>query len=145
MLILRTPDLYTSGTIVFGAIDLFSDWDVIIKIKFKTDVPECMREVVRVFKSYGHNVLRMHTDGEAVFHSDEAFDAHLLTLPLGQRSAMPDRETVRTQAISQVEWMMSGGVTFALSLLMYIFAAALLSAVASLLLHQIWGIRPFQG
>ena len=33
---------------------------------------------------------------------------------------MPDRETVRTQAISQVEWMMSGGVTFALSLLMYI-------------------------
>ena len=77
--------------------------------------------------------------------SDAAFDDYLLTLPLGQRSAMPDRETVRAQAISQLEWMMSGGVTFALSLLMYIFAAALLSAVASLLLHQIWGIRPFQG
>ena len=77
--------------------------------------------------------------------SDAAFDAYLLTLPLGQRRAVPDRETVRAQAISQVEWMMSGGVTFALSLLMYIFAAALLSAVASLLLHQIWGIRPFQG
>lgn len=77
--------------------------------------------------------------------SDAAFEDHLLTLPLGQRDAMPDRETVRAQAISQVEWMMSGGVTFALSLLMYIFAAALLSAVASLLLHQIWGIRPFQG
>ena len=77
--------------------------------------------------------------------SDAAFKDHLLTLPLGQRDAMPDRETVRAQAISQVEWMMSGGITFALSLLMYIFAAALLSAVASLLLHQIWGIRPFQG
>ena len=77
--------------------------------------------------------------------SDAAFDAYLLTLPLGQRRAMPDRETVRAQAISEVEWMMSGGVTFALSLLMYIFAAALLSAVASLLLHQIWGIRTFQG
>ena len=77
--------------------------------------------------------------------SDASFDAYLLTLPLGQRSAMPDRETVRAQAISQMEWMMSGGVTFALSLLMYIFAAALLSAVASLLLHQIWGIRTFQG
>ncbi len=77
--------------------------------------------------------------------SDEAFDSYLLTLPLGQRSAMPDRETVNKQAISHVEWMMSGGVTFALSLLMYIFAAALLSALASMLLHQIWGIRPFQG
>ena len=77
--------------------------------------------------------------------SDAAFDAYLLTLPLGQRDAVPDRETVRAQATSQVEWMMSGGVTFALSLLMYIFAAALLSAVASLLLHQIWRIRPFQG
>ena len=82
---------------------------------------------------------------EEFTRSDAAFDDYLLTLPLGQRSAMPDRETVRAQAISQVEWMMSGGVTFALSLLMYIFAAALLSAVASVLLHQIWGIRPFQG
>jgi len=77
--------------------------------------------------------------------SDAAFEDPLLTLPLGPRDAMPDRETVRAQAISQVEWMMSGVVTFALSLLMYIFAAALLSAVASLLLHQSWGIRPFQG
>jgi hypothetical protein len=75
LLILRTPDLYTNGTIIFGAIDLFSDWDLIIKIKFKTDVPECLKEVVRVFKSHGHDVMRMHTDGEAVFHSDEAFDA----------------------------------------------------------------------
>ena len=77
--------------------------------------------------------------------SDAAFDAYLLTLPLGQRATMPDRKTMHTQAISQVEWMMSGGVTFALSLLMYVFAAALLTAVASLLLHQIWGIQSFQG
>ena len=75
LLILRTPDLYTSGTIIFGAIDLYSDWDVIIKIKFKTDVPECLREVVRIFKAHGHDVQRMHTDGEAIFHSEEAFGA----------------------------------------------------------------------
>ena len=42
LLILRTPDAYTNGTIIFGAIDLHSDWDLIIKIKFKTDVPECV-------------------------------------------------------------------------------------------------------
>ena len=42
LLILRTPDAYTNGTIIFGAIDLHSDWDLIIKIKFKTDVPECL-------------------------------------------------------------------------------------------------------
>ena len=41
LLILRTPDAYTNGTIIFGAIDLHSDWDLIIKIKFKTDVLEC--------------------------------------------------------------------------------------------------------
>lgn len=75
LLILRTPDLYTGGTIIFGAIDLYSDWDVIIKIKFKTDVPECLREVVRIFKALGHDVMRMHTDGEAIFHSEEAFGA----------------------------------------------------------------------
>ena len=45
LLILRTPDLYTNGTIIFGAIDLYSDWDLITKIKFKTDVPECLKEV----------------------------------------------------------------------------------------------------
>ena len=37
LLILRTPDLFTGGTIIFGAIDLYSDWDVVIKIKYKTD------------------------------------------------------------------------------------------------------------
>ena len=47
---------------------------MIIKIKFKTDVPECLREVVRIFKAYGHDVQRMHTDGEAIFHSEEAFE-----------------------------------------------------------------------
>ena len=40
LLILRTPNLFTGGTIVFGAIDLYSDWDFVIKIKHKTDVPE---------------------------------------------------------------------------------------------------------
>ena len=74
LLILRTPDLFTGGTIIFGAIDLYSDWDVIIKIRYKTDVPECMKEVLRIFKAYGHEVRRLHTDGEAIFHSDETFE-----------------------------------------------------------------------
>ena len=71
LLILRTPDIFTGGTICFGAIDLYSDWDLLIKIKHKSDVPDCIREVLQVWKSYGHNVLRMHTDGEVVFHSSE--------------------------------------------------------------------------
>ena len=76
--------------------------------------------------------------------SDAAFDAYMMTLPLGQRDAR-DRVTFRSNEISTIETIMSGKVMFVLSLLTYIFAAALLSAVASLLLHQIWGIRPFQG
>ena len=76
--------------------------------------------------------------------SDAAFDAYMMTLPLGQRDAR-DRDTFRSNEISTIETIMSGKVMFVLSLLTYIFAAALLSAVASLLLHQIWGIRPFQG
>ena len=28
-----------------------------------------------MFKAHGHDVRRMHTDGEAVFHSDEVYDA----------------------------------------------------------------------
>ena len=36
--------------------------------------------------------------------------------------------------------MLSGGVTFVLSLITYLFAAMLLSLCATVLLHQIWGI-----
>ena len=63
LLILRTPDLFTGGTIIFGAIDLYSDWDVLIKIKYKTEVPECMREVLRICASHDITVGRMHTHG----------------------------------------------------------------------------------
>ena len=30
---------------------------------------------MRIFKASRHDVQRMHTDGEAIFHSEEAFDA----------------------------------------------------------------------
>ena len=67
--------MFTGGTIIFGAIDLFSSWDFIIKIKYKSDVPECIREVQRECKSRGVVVGRFHTDGENVFHSEEAHNA----------------------------------------------------------------------
>ena len=60
----RTPDLFTGGTIQFGAIDLYSDWDLIIKIKYKTEVPECIRELFRVAASHGVKIKRLHCDGD---------------------------------------------------------------------------------
>lgn len=75
LLILRTPDRFTGGVIMFVAIDLFSDWDMVKKIKYKTEVPECVRELHRVAKSYGLTIRRCHTDGENIFHSEEAHDA----------------------------------------------------------------------
>ena len=50
LLILRSPDIFTGGTVVFGGIDLHSDFDFIIKVKAKSDVPECLREVHRVLR-----------------------------------------------------------------------------------------------
>lgn len=57
-----------------------------------------------------------------------------------QQAAFPEKEEYRKQATEQVEWMLSGGVTFVLSLLMYLFAALVLSLCATVLLHQIWGV-----
>ena len=57
---------------------------------------------------------------------------------------MPDRQTYRDQANAQVNWMLSGGVTLVLSLLVYVLAAFVLSVVASVVLHQIWGITTFR-
>ena len=71
----RTADIFTGGNIQFCAIDLYSDWDFLIKIKYKTEVPECTREVIRVCRSHNVNVKRLHVDGENIFHSDEAHDA----------------------------------------------------------------------
>lgn len=53
---------------------------------------------------------------------------------------LPDRETYRAQATSQVNWMLSGGVTLVLALLTYLFASVLLALVATVLLHHIWGL-----
>lgn len=72
--------------------------------------------------------------------SDAAFQAFVEGQPLEQQSAFPDRETYREQATTQVEWMLSGGVTLVLSLLTYLFASLVLTLCATFLLHQIWGI-----
>lgn len=72
--------------------------------------------------------------------SPEKYDAFVAAQPDDQQSAMPDRETYREQASAQVEWMLSGGVTLVLSLLLYLFASIVLAASATLLLHHVWGI-----
>ena len=75
LLILRTPDVYTGGTICFAAIDLYSDWDFFTKILHKTDAVECILEVIQLTQAKGHRVMRFHTDGEAIFHSKELYEA----------------------------------------------------------------------
>jgi|GEM_PF-636447 hypothetical protein len=72
--------------------------------------------------------------------SDEAYAVLVAQQPPEQQANYPARETYREQAISQVEWMLSGGVTVVLSLLMYLFASLILVLCGTLLLHQIWGV-----
>ena len=72
--------------------------------------------------------------------NEEAYTAFLEQQESQDVSRFPDRLTYRDQAQAQVSWMLSGGVTFALALLTYFFAAILLSLFATVLLHQIWGI-----
>ena len=72
--------------------------------------------------------------------SEEAYAAFVAKQGLESVGELPDRETYQTQATTQVSWMLSGGVTFVLSLITYLFAAMLLSLCATVLLHQIWGI-----
>ena len=72
--------------------------------------------------------------------NEEAYTAFLAQQEPQDASRFPDRQTYRDQAQAQVSWMLSGGVTFALALLTYFFAAILLSLFATVLLHQIWDI-----
>ena len=73
--------------------------------------------------------------------TEEAYDNFLASQIQGDEVVnMPDRETYREQALAQVNWMLSGGVTLVLALLTYLFAAVLLALVATLLLHHIWGL-----
>ena len=72
--------------------------------------------------------------------NEEAYTAFLAQQEPQDAARFPDRQTYREQAQAQVAWMLSGGVTLALALLAYFFAAILLSLFATVLLHQIWGI-----
>ena len=69
LLILRTPDAYTNGTIIFGAIDLHADWDLIIKIKFKTDVLSALTPSLPS---------RSNRRPKHVFYSSTAYTVHSL-------------------------------------------------------------------
>ncbi len=72
--------------------------------------------------------------------SPEAYAAFVQEQGAETMAELPDRDTYRKQATSQVHWMLSGGVTLVLALITYLFAAVLLSLCATMLLHQIWGI-----
>ena len=76
--------------------------------------------------------------------SDDAYASFLDAQDDHNSELMPDRKTYREQASAQVDWMLSGGVTLVLSLLVYVLAAFVLSVVASVVLHQIWGITTFR-
>jgi elongation factor P hydroxylase len=76
--------------------------------------------------------------------SDDAYASFLDAQDDLNSELMPDRQTYREQATAQVDWMLSGGVTLVLSLLVYVLAAFVLSVVASIVLHQIWGITTFR-
>ena len=77
---------------------------------------------------------------EEVTSSDEAYESFLESQGNASASAIPDRLTYREQAEAQVEWMLSGGVTLVLSMLIYLFAALILALTSTFLLHHIWGI-----
>ena len=72
--------------------------------------------------------------------SEEAYAAFVASQNMDEGHALPDRDTYREQATSQIHWMLSGGVTVVLSLLTYLFAAVILGLCATVLLHQIWGL-----
>lgn len=72
--------------------------------------------------------------------SEEAFSAWVQASGSREDLHIPDRLTYREQALNQVDWMLSGSVTFVLSLVMYMIAAWVLAGVSTLLLHHIWGI-----
>lgn len=76
--------------------------------------------------------------------SDKAYASFLDAQDNLQPELMPDRQTYREQATAQVDWMLSGGVTLVLSLLVYVLAAFVLSVVSSVVVHQIWGITTFR-
>lgn len=72
--------------------------------------------------------------------SEAAFTAWVQASGSLENLQIPDRLTYREQALSQVDWMLSGSVTLVLSLVMYTVAAWVLAGVSTLLLHHIWGI-----
>ena len=76
--------------------------------------------------------------------SDNAYASFLDAQDNLQPELMPDRQTYREQATAQVDWMLSGGVTLVLSLLVYVLAAFVLSVVSSVVVHQIWDITTFR-
>ena len=73
--------------------------------------------------------------------TEEAYASFLASQDQGGHTLdLPDRETYREQAMAQVDWMLSGGVTLVLTLLTYLFASVLLGLVATVMLHHIWGL-----
>jgi cobalamin synthase len=77
---------------------------------------------------------------ESNTESEAAYSAFVAAQASEGVEDFPSRETYREQAQSQVEWMLSGGVTLVLSMLTYLMAALVLAVCATVLLHQIWGL-----
>ena len=65
------PHGYLGQRVVFGVIDMFSDFSDVTRIGSKTDVPDCIAQSIAYAASVGVNMLRMHTDNEAIFHTTQ--------------------------------------------------------------------------
>ena len=56
---------------VFGAVDHHSTFGFLIALKYKSEAPEALRDIVRRCRAAGIVIKRFHTDNENVLHSED--------------------------------------------------------------------------
>ena len=54
----------------FGAVDHHSGFGFLIALKYKSEAPEALRDIVRRCRAAGVVIKRFHTDNENVLHSE---------------------------------------------------------------------------
>ena len=69
---------------LFEAIDNYSSFAVIIGLRYKSEVPQAIAEVIRRARAAGIVIVRFHTDNETVLHSENSSGATVsVDLPSG--------------------------------------------------------------
>jgi hypothetical protein len=67
----READPFTNAKGLFGAICLATDYDFVYKMRYKTEVPACLKRVLQEASEHGVTVRRFHTDNEYVCNTPE--------------------------------------------------------------------------